>query len=361
MIKIVDRYVGRAAFMGILLVWCTVTVLYLLFSMLDELRSTQGNYGTVDALWFVALTTPRMASQVFPVSALLGALVGVGSLAASNELIAFRTSGSSRLRLALAALAGTATIMIPVVVMSEWLAPAAEQQARAFRLSEIVGQAIIGGARGVWMRDGPNVVNIQRPLLNADRGEQSVDFTNVVIYHWSDRVNLSSITRAARAYHDGTGWTLTDITTTHFDDEGARASHADSRPWQTDVKPELLDSAVTRPSLLSMRSLWEYLRFLGENRLDDSVYQEAFWEKAAYPFSVIALVLAGMPFVFGQARMQNAGVRLFLGMSVGGLYMIATRSFQKIGAVYDVPASLSNFLPVVLLAAVAILALRRSV
>jgi lipopolysaccharide export LptBFGC system permease protein LptF len=59
--------------------------------------------------------------------------------------------------------------------------------------------------------------------------------------------------------------------------------------------------------------------------------------------------------------MQNAGVRLFLGMSVGGLYMIATRSFQKIGAVYDVPASISNLLPVVLLAVVAILALRRSV
>ncbi|MGD2129843.1 MAG: LPS export ABC transporter permease LptG [Lysobacterales bacterium] len=361
MVKLVDRYVGRAAFLGILLVWCTVTALYILFSTLDELRSTQGNYGTVDALWFVALTTPRMAYQVFPIAALLGALVGVGGLAASNELVAFRTSGTSRLRLSVAALAGTAVVMIPVVLMAEWVAPAAEQQARAFRLSEIVGQPIIGGARGMWMRDGADIVNIQRPLLHADRGRQSVDFTNVVIYHWSDRINLESITRAARAFHDGSGWTLKNLSVVRFDAEGASVEHFDSQPWQTDVKPELLDSAVTRPVLLSMRSLWEYLQFLGENRLDDTVYQEAFWEKAAYPFSVIALVLAGMPFVFGQARSQNLGVRLFLGMTVGGLYMIAARSIQKVGSVYDVPASLTFTLPVVLLGIVAIVVLRRSV
>jgi lipopolysaccharide export system permease protein len=82
MIKLVDRYVGSAAIAGVLGVWLAMTVLFLLFTLLGEIRSTQNEYGTVDALWFVALTSPRMAYQVFPVSALLGALVGVGGLAA---------------------------------------------------------------------------------------------------------------------------------------------------------------------------------------------------------------------------------------------------------------------------------------
>jgi len=360
-IKLVDRYVGRAAILGILLVWSGLTLLYPLFSLLGELRSMQNDYGAGDALWFTALTMPRTAYRVFPISALLGALVGVGALAASNELVAFRTSGVSRLRLALAALAGTLLLTIPVMIMGEWLAPKLEQQARAFRLSEMVGQAIIGGPRGVWMRDGPDIVNIQRPLLYADRGQQTVEFKNVVIYRFSDGVDLLSVTRAENAEHDGRSWTLENVSRVDFDGSGASLKRFDRQVWATGVKPELLDSAVTRPSLLSMVSLREYIEFLGDNGLDDRVYQEAFWERALFPFTVIALVLAGMPFVFGQARMQNAGVRLFLGMSVGGLYMIATRSFQKIGAVYDVPASLSNFLPVVLLAAAAILALRRSV
>ena len=129
MIRLVDRYIGRAAVLGILVVWFAMTLLFALFSLLGEIRDTQVNYSTLDAFWFVLLTAPRMAYQVFPVSALLGALVGVGGLAAANELVAFRTSGISRLRLAVAALAGTLLLALPVMIMGEWGAPAGGHKA----------------------------------------------------------------------------------------------------------------------------------------------------------------------------------------------------------------------------------------
>jgi len=361
MIKLVDRYVGRAAILGILLVWSGLTLLYPLFSLLGELRSMQNDYGAGDALWFVVLTLPQTAYRVFPISALLGALVGVGALAASNELVAFRTSGVSRLRLALAALAGTLLLTAPVMLMGEFLAPKLEQQARAFRLSEMVGQAIIGGPRGVWMRDGPDIVNIQRPLLYADRGQQSVEFKNIVIYRFSDDVNLASVTRAEDAEHDGRSWTLEKVSRVDFEESGATLERIERQPWATSVKPELLDSAVTRPSLLSMLSLREYIVFLGENSLDDRMYQEAFWERAVFPFTVIALVLAGMPFLFGQARSQNVGVRLFFGMILGGLFMIVSRAVESFGSVYGLPPLLTIAVPVLLLGVGAVMVLRRSV
>ena len=361
MVKLVDRYVGRAALLGLLAVWLAMTLLFVMFNMLAELRSTQSDYGTSDVFWFIALTTPRMAYQIFPVSALLGALVGVGGLSAANELVAFRTSGVSRLRLALAALAGAMLVTIPVMIMGEWVAPAAEQQARAFRLSEVVGQAIIGGPRGMWMRDGGDIVNIQLPLLSANRGEQSVEFKNIVIYNFSEEIDLQSVTRAGNATHNGESWTLEDVSTVNFSESGAQLTHSDQQLWPTEVKPELLDSAVTRPKLLSLRSLWDYLGYLGENGLDDHVYQAAFWEKAMFPFTVIALVLAGMPFVFGPARSHNMGVRLFFGMALGGMFMIVNRAVQKFGSVYDIPALLTIVLPPLLLAIAAILILRRSV
>jgi lipopolysaccharide export system permease protein len=361
MIKLVDRYIGRAALLGILLVWLAMTVLFMVFTLLGELRSTQNEYGTLDVLWFVALTLPRMAYQVFPVSALLGALVGVGGLAASNELVAFRTAGISRLRLAVAALTGTLLLTVPVIIMGEWVAPAAEQQARAYRLSEQVGQAIIGGERGVWMRDGPEIVNIQRPLLYADRGAQTVEFKDVVIYQFSDQARLLSVTRAGNAAHERGFWTLEDVSRIEFGADGAVRIRLDRQAWATEVRPELLDSAVTRPKLLSMRSLWEYLEYLGENGLDDTVYQAAFWEKALYPFTVFALVLAGMPFVFGQARSHSVGVRLFFGMTLGGLFMIVSRGLQRLGGVYDVPPPVAIAVPVLVLAIGAVVVLRRTV
>ncbi len=361
MVRLVDRYLGRAAVLGTLLVWSGLTLLSAMFELLGELRSMQNDYTSGDVFWFVALTAPRMAYQVFPVSALLGALLGVGGLAAANELVAFRTSGVSRLRLAAATLAGTILLTVPVMIMGEWVAPAAEHQARAFRLSEMVDLAIVGGLRGVWLRDGSDIVNIQLPLLSANRGEQSIAFNNVVIYSFSDQVELKTITRAASASHLAGAWTLHGVTAVHFDYSGATVERVEQRAWATEVKPELLDSAVTRPWLLSLRSLVDYLEYLQENNLDDTVYQAAFWDKAVFPFTVIALVLAGMPFVFGSARSQNVGVRLFIGMMLGGLFMLINRMAQNFGDAYQIPAMTSHVLPPLLLALGAILMLRRSV
>ena len=361
MVKLVDRYVGKSAIYGMLAVWLAMTTLFMLFGLLGELRDTQLDYTTLDALWFTLLAAPRMAYQVFPVSALLGALVGIGGLAAQNELVAFRTAGISRVRLAFAALAGTLLLTIPVMILGEWVAPAAEQQARAFRLSEQVGTAIIGGPRGMWMRDGADIVNIGRPLLYADRENQTIEFKNINIYRYNDMVELESVTRARSAYPMEEGWLLEDVSVLRFGPFGAARDRQEELVWSTSVKPELLDSAVSRPKLLSLRQLWDYLDYLAENGLDNSVYTAALWEKLLFPFTVFALVLAGMPFVFGQARSQSMGVRLFFGMAVGGLYMIATRALQKFGSVYDLPPLLTLGLPIVLLTIVAVVILRRSV
>lgn len=361
MIKLVDIYVGRSALYGLLAVWLILTILFLISGFFSELRSVKGGYGTVDALWFLTQITPRMAYKIFPVSALLGALLGVGGLAATNELVAFRAAGVSRIRLALAALAGTLLITIPVVMMGEWIAPAAEQQARAFRLSEMTGQAAIGGRRGMWLRDGEDIVNIQRPLMTSTRGEQTVSFNKIVIYQFSGERVLQTITRAEKAIDTGEGWVLENVNEVKFVESGAVLEQSDQKAWQTEIKPQLLDSAVTRPSLLSLRSLWTYIEFLGDNGLDDRIYWEAFWERALYPFTVMALVLAGMPFVFGSARSQSTGVRMFSGMIVGGLYVLATDAFEQVGSFLDFPIVIFAALPPLLLASVSIVILRRSV
>lgn len=360
MVKLVDRYLGKASIQGVLLVWLGLTVLFVLFSLLQEMRSVQNQYTAGDVFWVIMLTVPRMAYQIFPVAALLGALLGVGGLAASNELVVFRTSGVSRLRLSAAALTGVLLLTVPAIIIGEWVAPPAEHQARAFRLSEIVGRAIIGGPRGVWMRDGTDIVNIQLPLLSANRGEQSVAFNDVVIYSFTDQVDLKSITRAASAVHSGENWTLNEVSEVFFTRDGASVHKVAQRDWATEVKPELLDSAVTRPQHLSLRSLVGYLAYLKENGLDDTVYRAALWERLVFPLTVIALVLAGMPFVFGSARSHNAGVHLFFGMILGGVFMVIDRMAENFGEAYAVPAVLSHVLPSLILAIAAIVALRRT-
>ena len=360
MIKTVDKYIGKTAILGILLIWVSLTALMMMFSILGELRDTTASYGASDVFWFVLQTGPRMAYQIFPVSALMGSLLGIGSLASANELVAFRVSGVSRLRLAVAGMAGTLMITIPVMAIGEWVAPDAEQQARAFRLNQLVGQVIIGGSSGMWIRDGNDIVNIRRPLLTADRGQQSISFQEIEIHHFDGFTGLQKITRADSAFFDGKQWTLEGVSIIEIGQSEVTPLKLERTPWVSGVKPELLESAVTRPYYLSIRSLWDQLNYLQSNGLDDRIYQSAFWEKVMYPFAIIALVMAGMPFVFGSSRHHNHGFRLFIGMTLGGVFMLVNAAAQNLATAYTLPVALSTAIPSVVLMVIAVTILRRS-
>jgi len=360
MIRTVDTYIGRAAILGIVLVWASLTILMMMFSVLGELRSTSASYGAMDVFWFVLQTGPRMAYQIFPVSALMGSLLGVGSLASANELVAFRVSGVSRLRLAVAGIAGTLMLTMPVMVIGEWVAPDAEQQARAYRLSRLVGQVVIGGESGMWIRDGNDIVNIRRPLLTADRGQQSISFQEVEIHHFEGFSGLQKITRADSASFDGQKWELEGVSSIEIERSGVPPNSSEHMTWVSGIKPELLESAVSRPFYLSIRSLWDQINYLKSNGLDDRIYRSAMWEKVTYPFSIVALVLAGMPFVFGSSRQHNHGFRLFIGMTLGGVFMLFNAGAQNLATAYSLPVVLGASVPSAILMTVAVIVLRRS-
>ena len=199
MIKQVDRYLGSSALIGTAVILFGMVLLFMLFTLLSELRDTENQYGTAQVFWYVLMLAPKMTYQMLPVSALLGTVTSIGGLAAANELMAFRTAGISRVRLTGAALSGVMLITISVMALGEWVAPDMEQRARAYKLNKTTGLPIIGGPRGIWMRDGNNIVNIQLPIMSGGESGQSVEFQQVVIYGFNDSLQLETITRAASA------------------------------------------------------------------------------------------------------------------------------------------------------------------
>ena len=112
-----------------------------------------------------------------------------------------------------------------------------------------------------------------------------------------------------------------------------------------------------------MKSSVQHLQvqFLGQNGLDNRVYKAELFAKIFFPFSVLALILAGMPFVFGLARHQNLGARIFVGMSMGVLFTIVNGAMQNIGSAYGIHAAVSALAPSALVAITGIMVLRRSV
>lgn len=361
MIKIVDRYVGKATLLGVAGVWVSLTLLMSMFVFLDELSSLDGGAGLLDVVYYVALRSVDASYVVFPVSALLGAMIGVGGLAAGNELVSFRTAGVSRLRISGSVLGAVLVLTLGVMAVAEWVLPVAEEQARNLEETRLSVSSLGSGGRGLWIRDGNDFISIDRTVVYTGALEDQVTLLNVVQYSFDEDQQLRTIERAVEARHDGNEWVLENTTGVAIEDTGVVRATRKEAPWEVSFEPGLLATAVIRPQYMSIRAINEQISYLRQNGLDVRAYNSELWTKALFPFAVMALVLAGMPFLFGSARTHSFGLRIFIGMSLGGIFMIVSKAMQNFSDAYALPPFVGTALPSLLLTIVVIVILKRSV
>ena len=94
MVKL-DRYIGKSVFLAILAVTGIILGLASLFAFIDEVKSVSDTYTIMDVFSFVMLTAPRRMYEMLPIAALIGCLIGLGSLASNSELTIMRAAGVS--------------------------------------------------------------------------------------------------------------------------------------------------------------------------------------------------------------------------------------------------------------------------
>ena len=89
----------------------------------------KGAYQTSDAALYVLLTLPGWIVELSPAMALLGAIVGLGELAAGEELTAMQALTVSRARIAWSVLKTGILLMLAIVGLQEFVAPNLDQMA----------------------------------------------------------------------------------------------------------------------------------------------------------------------------------------------------------------------------------------
>lgn len=360
MIKTLDWYLLKTCAGAVVLTLLLFVSLDGLFSFMSELESVgEGNYTVLSALLYVVLTVPRRAHELFSTSALIGTVMAMGQLAQSSELIAMRACGYSKVRIATAALAAVSVLLLPVLLIGETIAPAGEKQAQAQALSARSSEVSLGEKSGLWIRDGDAFINANRTVAQARAGFSTVDLSDVTIYEFDDKRTLTTIYTAKRAQQEGGKWKLTDVNRTRFSDSKIDVEVMPELLRPSNVDPKLLSAGVISPRYLPVRELLDFRRYLSANRLNADAYNQALFARLTYPLTVLATVLAGLPFVFGALRMGGLGKRLFIGILLGTGFYFFNQLASNLADVYRVSPWIGAFAPALILIVAALIALRR--
>jgi lipopolysaccharide export system permease protein len=311
-----DRYIGKSVLVAILGVLGVILGLASLFAFIDEMGDISETYTLLNAGSFVLLTAPRRVYEMLPMAALIGCLVGLGSLASSSELTIMRAAGVSIGRIVWAVMKPMLLLMIAGVLVGEYVAPVSEDMAQSNRSLAQGGGDAQSSKYGVWHREGEEFIHINAVQPNGV-------LYGVTRYRFDDQRHMQIASFSKHAKFDKDHWQLQDVTTTLFHGDSTEIVTTPEEKWDVTLSPQLLSTLVLPPDSLSISGLWSYSHYLAEQGLNNGRYWLAFWTKVLQPLVTMALVLMAISFIFGPLRSVTLGQRVFTGVLVGFTFRIA--------------------------------------
>src|SRR6202158_4934655 len=209
-----DRYLYRTvlvySFMAVA-VLITLGALFLFISQQGDIGV--GNYSAADAFLFTFLNLPEQAFELLPIGALIGALMGLGNLAAGSELVVTRASGVSVWRIAWPVGLAGLTMAITMYGIGEYAAPPMAQFAKREKPTDKLADVSFAGSSSAWVKDGNLILRVQT-------GEVDRAFGGVSLFQLDGATKLRSIQRAERiSVADPGRWSLHNVATTRFGDD----------------------------------------------------------------------------------------------------------------------------------------------
>ena len=345
--RILDRYIGQTILISIVSVVIVILSLFVLISFVNEFEKIgRADYTVWQAILYVVLKIPQTIYEIFPMAALLGTMVGLGVLSKNSEMVVIRASGVSRLRISMAVIKSALLLVVLVVIIGEAVAPPAIQYAKQTRIRALASQLSLNTDFGLWARDGKTFIHVR----NVDNDGRLVDIN---LYTLNDNGELSQQLHAATARYDGSAWQMQSVTQSQIAHSGITQTNLLTLEWQTLLDPDLVGIVSLEPTNLAVWKLYEYIHYLRRNGLESEQYELALWSKLFAPFTILAMVLVAVPFIFGSQRQTSIGLQIIIGFMVGVVFYIANQLAGQIGLVYDLLPVISASLPTLLVLALA--------
>ena len=342
MFGVLDRYIGKTIFNTIMATLFMLVSLSGIIKFVDQLRKTgQGEYTALGAGLYTLLSVPKDIEIFFPMAALLGALLGLGTLAQRSELVVMQASGFTRMQIAASVMKTAIPLVLLTMAIGEFVAPQGEQMARNYRAQQLVGGSLLSTQNGLWAKDGDNFIFIEQIKDNSE-------LTGISIYNFNKERRLQTVRYAASAKYNAEEkqWDLAQVEQSNLTDpKQVTGSQTLSGQWKTSLTPDKLGVVALDPDALSISGLYNYVKYLKQSGQVAGRYQLNMWSKIFQPLSVAVMMLMALSFIFGPLRSVSMGMRVVTGISFGFLFYVLDQIFGPLSLVYNIPPVLGALLP----------------
>ncbi|WP_346839188.1 LPS export ABC transporter permease LptG [Microbulbifer sp. SAOS-129_SWC] len=348
-----DWYIGRTVAMSVGAVLLILLGLDVVFAFIDQLQDRKDGYQFPQVLQYLLWTMPDRVYDQLGFSALVGSLVGLGTLASTSELTVMRAAGISIGRIARSVMKPVLLLIVLGLALAEFVIPVTNQHAengKAMALGEMQGRGL---GQGLWLQDGGEFVHFNAALPSGE-------LFGVTRYRFDNQRELKRVEFSERGHFTGHHWVLENNRATTFSDDHASSEVETSRVWNSDFSPDLFALIVPLPEDLSPRSLWSYGHFLDRKEQDSSRYWLQFWKKLLQPLTIASLVMVAISFIFGPLREVTTGLRVFTGVIVGIVFQTLQDMLGPSSVVFGFPPLVAVLAPILLCFAIGWWLLRRA-
>ena len=353
--KIRDRYITKTLLsftIIVLVVWLSI---YSFFNFLAELNTVGKNgYTILSAFTYIILQLPDVAYKQASPIILLGCILGMGHLATTGQLLIFRVSGASILKITLLTLKNSLIFVLFFIAIGEFLAPISSNLSERSKLNAMGGSGASSNQDGFWIRDGDNFINVKK---NID-GKL---FSGITVIETNSLNKIERVIKSENALFDGnsldmSGSEIFSIDGSSFFD-GVSLKERNSYDKTVSFDQDLIDSLEKEPQDIPTWTLIKQVRFLSDNKLRSGVFEVELYKRLIQPITLIAMILLAMLFIFGSTRDVTLGRKIFFGVALGLSFEMLSRVASAMALSFDFSPLLSSILPSIVVMFISIILL----
>jgi lipopolysaccharide export system permease protein len=334
-----------------------IIVVYLCIEFLQKADRLIKYHATLlQVTLYFLYSIPNMISLSLPMATLIASLLSLGNLSRHNEIIAMRASGVSLARIIMPMLFGGVLLSGLGFLNTEYVIPVYSSRADYVRNVEIEKkpQRVMFQQHKLWLRGPDNsIANID--LVSPNRNEM----IGLNIYKLNPDYSVRERIKAGSLLWENGNWRLKHSLSYTFDNDDIHFHNSDNEIFNIVENPNDLGMIVKDSQEMNFQELWDYVKRLKSSGYKAASYEVDLYNKIAFPFSSLLVVMLSIPFSIHKVRSSGAGKGIAIAVVIAFFYWTLWSVGGSLGRSGMLPPMVAAWFANIIFGAAAIIVLAR--